>query len=198
MGLCLCMLLGTFLNNYDVIERKLQPFQIRSTVEKGAKRMPDIIVETPRNIKVNRKMMHLRSSVISTWFVNLLYNKIFVFLLQWGSEIRKHFKSGLFEGWISIGPVFKWSSFSYGYSTNHSKTGPFKIQMFLSGFQMYFDKIATICPDFKWFGFQISDPIWNLDHLQPNLYSTIRKSGFQIPTVYFYTSVVMLQKYFCI
>ena len=32
---------------------------------------------------------------------------------------------------------------------NHLKTSPFKIGMLLSGFQMVFDKIAGICPDFK-------------------------------------------------
>ena len=37
-----------------------------------------------------------------------------------------------------------------------------------------FVKMAVICPDFKWLGFQISDHILNLDHLQPNLYSTIQ------------------------
>ena len=45
---------------------------------------------------------------------------------------------------------------------------------------MVFDKMAAICPDFKWLGFRISD------HLQPNLFSTIEKSdksGFQIITV---------------
>ena len=29
----------------------------------------------------------------------------------------------------------------------------------LSGFQMVFDKMAAICLDFKWSGFQISDPM---------------------------------------
>ena len=90
--------------------------------------------------------------------------------IQWGSEIRpfeirKHLKSGLFEGRISNGPVFKWSGFSYQ---------PFEIRTFLSGFQMVFDKMAAICPDFKWLGFRISDPIRNPDHLQPNLFWTIR------------------------
>ena len=52
--------------------------------------------------------------------------------VQWGSEIRpfeirKHLKSGLFEGRISNGLVFKWSGFSYQ---------PFEIRKFLSGFQM--------------------------------------------------------------
>ena len=74
--------------------------------------------------------------------------------IQWGTEIRpfeirKHLKSGLFEGRISNGPVFKWSGFSYGYGPNHLKTGPFEIQTFLFGFQMVVDKMAAICPDFK-------------------------------------------------
>ena len=30
-----------------------------------------------------------------------------------------------------------------------------------------------MCPDLKWFSFQIADTISNLDHLQPNLFSTI-------------------------
>ena len=93
--------------------------------------------------------------------------------LQWVSEIRKQLKFGLFEGRISNDPVFKWSGLSYGYSPNHLKTRPFKIRPFLSGFQMVFDKMAAICQDFKWFGFRISDPIRNLDHLQPNLFSII-------------------------
>ena len=39
-----------------------------------------------------------------------------------------------------------------------------------AGFRMAFDKMEPICPDFKWLGFQISDSIWNPDHLQPNLF----------------------------
>ena len=39
---------------------------------------------------------------------------------------------------------------------------------------MVFDKMAAFFPDFKWLGFQISDPIKNPDHLQPNLFSTIQ------------------------
>ena len=42
----LSFLTRTFLNNYDVIDRKLQPLLINSTVEKQAKRMPDTTVET--------------------------------------------------------------------------------------------------------------------------------------------------------
>ena len=87
-----------------------------------------------------------------------------------------HLKSRLFDGRISNGLVFKWSTFSYGYSSssNHLKTGPFKSLMFLSGFQMFFDKIMTFCLNFKWLGFWISDSIQNLDHLQLNLFLTIQ------------------------
>ena len=52
---------------------------------------------------------------------------------------------------------------------------------------MVFDKMVPICLDFKQSGFQISDPIQNLDHLQTNLFSTIQNqdtSRFQIPTVF--------------
>ena len=51
---------------------------------------------------------------------------------------------------------------------------------------MLYGKMVAICPDFKWLGFQISDPIWNPGHLQPNLFSTFQNldlSRFQIPTV---------------
>ena len=46
--------------------------------------------------------------------------------------------------------------------------------------------MAGICPDFKWLGFQISDPTQNLDHLQSNVFLTIwhpDEFRFQIPTV---------------
>ena len=42
--------------------------------------------------------------------------------------------------------------------------------------KMVFDKMAAICLDLKWMGFQISDPIQNPDHLPPNLFSTIQNS----------------------
>ena len=38
---------------------------------------------------------------------------------------------------------------------------------------MCFDKMAAICLDFKWLGFQIQDPIQNPDHLQTNLFLAI-------------------------
>ena len=43
----------------------------------------------------------------------------------------------------------------------------------LSRFQMIFNQMAAICPDFKWLGFRISDPIGNQDHLQTNLFLNI-------------------------
>ena len=36
---------------------------------------------------------------------------------------------------------------------------------------MFFDKMGAICLDFKWLGSQISDPIRNPNHLQPNFLS---------------------------
>ena len=51
--------------------------------------------------------------------------------------------------------------------------GPFKIGTFLSGFQMVFDKIAAIHPDFKCLDFR-SDPIRNVKHLQTNFFLIIQ------------------------
>ena len=70
-----------------------------------------------------------------------------------------------------IWPGFQMARFSNGWALtmalaivpNHLKTTPFEIWMFLSGFQMVFDKIAAICSDFKWLGFRISKHIWNPD-----------------------------------
>ena len=59
-------------------------------------------------------------------------------------------------------------------SPNHLKTGPFEIRTILSRFQMVFDQMAHIRKDFKWLGFQISDPIQNPDHLQPSQFWTIQ------------------------
>ena len=97
--------------------------------------------------------------------------------LQWGSEIWPFdLKSGLFECRISKGPVFKRPGFTYGFSCgpNHSKTRPLEFRTILVGFLMVFDKMAAICPDFKWLGLQISVPIWIPDLLQPNLFWTIQ------------------------
>ena len=59
------------------------------------------------------------------------------------------------------------------YSPNHSKTLSFEIWMFLSRFQMVFDEMAAIYLDFKWLGFQISDPIQNPYQMQPKIFLTI-------------------------
>ena len=90
--------------------------------------------------------------------------------LQWESEIRpfviwKHMKSRLLEGWISTGLVSNGHAVAMALPKvpTIQKTWPFKIRTFFSGFQMIFDKIASICPDFKWFGFWISEPIQNPD-----------------------------------
>ena len=39
---------------------------------------------------------------------------------------------------------------------------------------MVFDEMADFFPDFKWLGFQISDPIQNPDPLLLNLFLTIQ------------------------
>ena len=74
-------------------------------------------------------------------------------------------------------PIFKGSgyNFSHSYGPNHLKIGPFKIGTFCPDFKLLCDKnkMAAICQDFKWLGFRISDPIWNLDHLQTELFFTI-------------------------
>ena len=60
-------------------------------------------------------------------------------------------KSGLFEGRaLALGAIVPTIQ-----QQNHSKSGHF-------------------CTDFKWLGFQISDPIQNPDHLKPNLFLTIQ------------------------
>ena len=56
---------------------------------------------------------------------------------------------------------------------------PFKIRTFLPIFQMVFDKMAAICPDFRWSCFQIPDPIQNPGQLQPNLFLTIQNPDYQ-------------------
>ena len=55
-----------------------------------------------------------------------------------------HLKSG---GRILNGLVFKMLGFShdFSYSPNHLKNRPFKIETFLSGFLMAFDKMPAIC-----------------------------------------------------
>ena len=54
-----------------------------------------------------------------------------------------------FEIWTFWRSDFKRTDLNYGYSPNHSKTRPLKIWMFLSGFQMVYDKMAALCLDFK-------------------------------------------------
>ena len=64
----------------------------------------------------------------------------------WPFEIRT-FRRSDFK-WSDLnGPVFNWSGFNYGYgfsySPDHSKNGPFKIEMFVTRFQM------VELPDFR-------------------------------------------------
>ena len=64
--------------------------------------------------------------------------------------------------------VFKWLGISYCY--NYSPI--IRKLDILSGFQVVFDKMATIWLVFTRLGFRISYPIWDPDHLQPNLFLT--------------------------
>ena len=76
----------------------------------------------------------------------------------------EHLKSRLGGDQILNGPAFKGLSYSFNYGPDFLKTGTFKIRPFLSGFWMVFDIILAICPNFKWMGLQILDPIHNLDY----------------------------------
>ena len=89
---------------------------------------------------------------------------------EW-SEIRNDLKSGLFEGRISNGPVFKWLGFS------HLKTKPFEIHTIKFGFQMVHTRWQPFWSVFKWLCFRISNAIRNLHHLQTNLFLTIQNSN---------------------
>ena len=109
-------------------------------------------------------------------YLTCVYNRYSINEIQWGSEIRpfeiwKHLKSGLFEGQISNGPVFKWSCFSYGYSynPNHLNTRPFKCFVRISnGFWQKGGHLSgSMLPDLK----SIQSP----DHLQPKLFLAIWK-----------------------
>ena len=66
--------------------------------------------------------------------------------VQWGFEIQeleiwKHLKTGIFEGWISNGQVFKWSGFSYGYGYSYGPTIEKPDHL----------KSRRFCLNFKWF-----------------------------------------------
>ena len=63
-----------------------------------------------------------------------------------GSKIWKHLKSSLFEGWISTGQALAMAI---------AQVPTIQKQTLLSDFQMVIDKMAVICPDIKWLGFQI-------------------------------------------
>ena len=106
------------------------------------------------------------------------------YLAVWYSENLKyydHLKSGNIKNPDFLKVGFQMVQFSngrafshgYSYSPNHLITGLFENRMFLSGFQMVSDKMGAICLDSKWLGFRISDPIWNRDHLQLNLFLAI-------------------------
>ena len=88
-------------------------------------------------------------------------------------------KSGLFEGQISNGWAFAMAKAIVPTIQNPD--------IFVQIFNVFFYKMAPICLDLKSLGVRISDPIWNPDHLQPNIFLAIQNpdySGFQIPTVF--------------
>ena len=97
--------------------------------------------------------------------------------IQWGSEIwpleiQKNLKSGLFKSQISSCPnsnilavVMVIALVPTSRKWDQSKSGHF---VWISN---DLGQIAPICPDFKWLGFQISDPVQNPNLLQPNLFS---------------------------
>ena len=83
---------------------------------------------------------------------------------------------------------FGFHRIGHGYSNgpNHWKARLFEIRMCFSGFQMVCDKMAAICPDFKWSGFQIPFEILTICKYP---FLTIRNSDnsrFQVPTVIAY------------
>ena len=93
------------------------------------------------NLKSNKWRCTFRKKISS------FENKI-----KWGSEIW------IFTIQILWRSDFKWLGFSYdySYSSSHLKTLQFKIQIFLSRFQMDLNKMAAICQNFNWLGFRIS------------------------------------------
>ena len=66
--------------------------------------------------------------------------------------------SGLLEGKISNGLVFRAIVIPIA-MVQSFENRTIQIRTFMSCFQMVFDKMMAICPDFKWLGFWISDPI---------------------------------------
>ena len=64
----LSFLTGTFLNNYDIIERKLQTLLIHLTVEKRAKGMPNNIVETSATYNIFSQEMWSMTGIRSQLF----------------------------------------------------------------------------------------------------------------------------------
>ena len=103
----------------------------------------------------------LINQIVRGWkkFLMKTFRKIRWIVGIWNVTIQnlETFNIRTFEIQISHGPFFKESGYnlSYSYGPNHSKTGPFKVWTFLSGFQMVFDKMAAIFLDFIWQGFRI-------------------------------------------
>ena len=72
-----------------------------------------------------------------------------------GNMINLHFLKVRFQ----MGPVFKWTGYSYCSSPDHLKTGPFKIQTHQSRFQMVNTRWQPFWWVLKLLGSWISDPI---------------------------------------
>ena len=92
----------------------------------------------------------------------IVQKNIEVYIEQYSGDVKSdHVKSRLFEGHISNGWALAMAIAIVPtiQKPDHSKSG-----LFLFRFQMVFDKMAVICPDFKWVGFRISDLIQNQDH----------------------------------
>ena len=88
-------------------------------------------------------------------------------------KIWKHLKYRLFEDRITNGPA-------KGLATSQ----PFENQnpdIFVWISNGFCQDSVPICPDLKWLGFRLSDPIGNLDHWQTNLFLTILTLDFRSP-----------------
>ena len=73
----LSFLTGTFLSNYDVINRKRQPLLISSDVEKRAKRMPDNMAETTCK-KMQEQLTQNYAKQLVFWFSTQMLFKGFI------------------------------------------------------------------------------------------------------------------------
>ena len=108
--------------------------------------------------------------------IGLFRNKgAFWFESEYGRDLKSnHLKFRIFEDHISNGP-------GQAIVLAMAIDRPFEKPDIFVWFSKVFDKMAAICLNFKWSGFQTSDSIQNPDHLQTNFFWPFR---FQIPNVY--------------